>query len=94
MNKSILIKKELRVNINENNIIQIINKNINQIGNYFKLIIENIYSLDYHLENKKYKFPLNNINTDKNNNSKEISSFFFEAFIFTDTYSIHDFNKF
>ena len=48
----ILIKKELNVNIkeediNENNIIQIIYRNINQIGNYFKLIIENIYSLDF-----------------------------------------------
>ena len=58
MNKYILIKKELSVNIkeediNENNIIQIINKNINQIWNYFKLIIENIYSLDYHFKNKK-----------------------------------------
>ncbi len=61
MNKSILIKKELIVNIKEedikeNNKIQIINKNINKIWNYFKLIIENIYSLDYHLKNKKCNF--------------------------------------
>ena len=79
----ILVKKELNVNnikeedINENDIIKIINKNINQIGNYFKLIIKNIYSLDYHLKNKKYKFLSNGTNTNKNNNSKEIISSFF-----------------
>ena len=97
-----IIKNESNLNLkdddlNENTIIQIINKNINQIGNNFKLIIDNIYSTYYQPEKNIYKFPLSlNIKSkDKLLYQKEIiSSFFYDAFSFTDSYSIDDINKF
>ena len=97
-----IVKNESNINLkddelNENNIIQILNKNINQIGNNFKLIIDNIYASYYRPEKNIYKFPssLNIKSKDKLLYQKEIiASFFYDAFSFTDSYSIDDINKF
>ena len=97
-----IIKNELNIqltkkDLDENNIIQIINNNINTIGNYFKLIIDNIYSSFYQPQSKLYKFPstLYGKIEEKLKYSREIiSSFFFDAFSFTDNYTIEDIIKF
>ncbi len=97
-----IIKNELNIqltkkDLDENNIIQIINNNINTIGNYFKLIIDNIYSSFYQPQSKLYKFPstLYGKIEEKIKYSREIiSSFFFDAFSFTDNYTIEDTIKF
>ena len=97
-----VIKNELSLHLNkkdldEYNIILIINHNINTIGNYFKLIIDNIYLSFYQPQNKLFKFPstLYGKIEEKLKYSKEIiSSFFFDAFSFTDNYTIEDINKF
>ncbi len=97
-----IIKNELNIqltkkDLDENNIIQIINNNINTIGNYFKLIIDNIYSSFYQPQSKLYKFPstLYGKIEEKIKYSREIiSSFFFDAFSFTDNYTIEDIIKF
>ena len=97
-----IIKNELNIqltkkDLDENNIIQIINNNINTIGNYFKLIIDNIYSSFYQPQSKLYKFPstLYGKIEEKLKYSREIiSSFFFFFFSFTDNYTIEDIIKF
>ena len=97
-----IIKNELNIqltkkDLDENNIIQIINNNINTIGNYFKLIIDNIYSSFYQPQSKLYKFPstLYGKIEEKLKYSREIiASFFFDAFSFTDNYTIEDIIKF
>ena len=95
------VKNELSMNLSKNdldehNIIQIINHNIKNIANYFKLIIDNIYSGSYHPNIKQYKFPLIlHGQVDRVRNKKEIiSSFFFDAFSFPDNYTIEDIDKF
>ena len=97
-----IVKKDLNINLtkkdlDEFNIIQIINRNINSIGGYFKLIIDNIYSLSYQPQSKLYKFPssLYGKIEEKVRHSKEIiSSFFYDAFSFSDNYTIEDIYKF
>ena len=97
-----IIKKDLNINLTkkdleEFNIIQLINRNINLIGGYFKLIIDNIYSLSYQPQSKLYKFPssLYGKIEEKVRYSKEIiSSFFYDAFSFSDNYTIEDIYKF
>ena len=93
-NETLNLKDE---DFNENNIIQILNQNINQIGIYYKLILEDIYSSYYHPEKNDYKFPssLNCSPNEKFKNLKEIIvSFFYDAFSFSDIYLIEDINKF
>ena len=96
-----IVKNELSMNLtkddlDEHHIIQIIYHNIKTIGNYFKIIIDNLYSETYHPNIKQYKFPftLHGYN-DKAKNKKEIiSSFFFDAFSFSDNYTIEDIDRF
>ena len=96
-----IVKNELSMNLtkddlDEHHIIQIIYHNIKTIGNYFKIIIDNLYSETYHPNIKQYKFPftLHGYN-DKGKNKKEIiSSFFFDAFSFSDNYTIEDIDRF
>ena len=83
--------------LEESNIIKIMNNNINNIGNYYKVIIENIYSSFYQVQNKVYtlNFILKENRTENIKNKKEIiSSFFFKAFSFSDNYTIEDINSF
>ena len=97
-----ILKKELKINLTnqeleESNIIKIMNNNINNIGNYYKVIIENIYSSFYQVQNKVYtlNFILKENREENIKNKKEIiSSFFFKAFSFSDNYSIEDINRF
>ena len=77
--------------------VDIPNNNINNIGNYYKVIIENIYSSFYQVQNKVYtlNFILKENRTENIKNKKEIiSSFFFKAFSFSDNYTIEDINSF
>ena len=95
------VKNELSMNLTKNDldehhILQIISHNLKIITNYFKLIIDNIYAPSYHPNIKHYKFPLilqGQIDTIKNKN-EIISSFFFDAFSFPESYSIEDIDKF
>ena len=97
-----ILKKELKINLTnqeleESNIIKIMNNNINNIGNYYKVIIENIYSSFYQVQNKVYtlNFILKENRAENIKNKKEIiSSFFFKAFSFSDNYTIEDINRF
>ena len=97
-----ILKKELKINLTnqeleESNIIKIMNNNINNIGNYYKVIIENIYSSFYQVQNKVYtlNFILKENREENIKNKKEIiSSFFFKAFSFSDNYTIEDINSF
>ena len=96
-----IVKNELSMNLtkddlDEHHIIQIIHHNVKTIGNYFKIIIDNLYSETYHPNIKQYKFPstLNNIIDKEKNKNEIISSFFFDAYNFTDNYTIEDIDRF
>ena len=96
-----IVKNELSMNLtkddlDEHHIMQIIHHNVKTIGNYFKIIIDNLYSETYHPNIKQYKFPftLNNMIDKEKNKNKIISSFFFDAYTFTDNYTIEDIDRF
>ncbi len=96
-----IVKNELSMNLtkddlDEHHIMQIIHHNVKTIGNYFKIIIDNLYSETYHPNIKQYKFPftLNNIIDKEKNKNEIISSFFFDAYNFTDNYTIEDIDRF
>ena len=96
-----IVKNELSMNLtkddlDEHHIIQIIHHNVKTIGNYFKIIIDNLYSETYHPNIKQYKFPstLNNIIDKEKNKNEIISSFFFDAYAYTDNYTIEDIDRF
>ena len=96
-----IVKNELSMNLtkddlDEHHIMQIIHHNVKTIGNYFKIIIDNLYSETYHPNIKQYKFPstLNNIIDKEKNKNEIISSFFFDAYAYTDNYTIEDIDRF
>ena len=96
-----IVKNELSMNLtkddlDEHHIIQIIHHNVKTIGNYFKIIIDNLFSETYHPNIKQYKFPstLNNIIDKEKNKNEIISSFFFDAYAYTDNYTIEDIDRF
>ena len=99
-----IAEKELKIKLysqdmNESNILLLISNNFKEINNYYKMIIDNLYSYYYSLNNKnEFKFPaslsldinsLNNI--DKLN---IISIFFFDAYRFSNNYNFKDLEKF
>ena len=97
-----LIKKSMSMNLNKNdlnehNILQIIFHNIKGINDYYVMIIDNIYSIYYKPDIRKFKFP-NSINIDLSkeiyNKAQYISSFFFDAFYKKDLYKIEDIKLF
>ena len=97
-----LIKKSMSMNLNKNdlnehNILQIIFHNIKGINDYYAMIIDNIYSIYYKPDIRKFKFP-NSINIDLSkeiyNKAQYISSFFFDAFYKKDLYKIEDIKLF
>ena len=96
-----IIKKNLSMNLNKNDldeykIIQILNHNIKEIYNYYKLIIDNIYAFDYFPNMCEYKFPYSlEMNINKIYEKKNIiASFFYDGIKFTETYSFEDIKKF
>ena len=96
-----IIKKNLSMNLNKNDldeykIIQILNHNIKEIYNYYKLIIDNIYAFDYFPNMYEYKFPYSlEMNINKIYEKKNIiASFFYDGIKFTETYSFEDIKKF
>ena len=97
-----LIKKSMSMNLNKNdlnehNILHIISHNIKGINDYYLMIIDNIYSIYYKPDIRKFKFP-NSINIDLSREiyykSQYISSFFFDAFYKKDLYVIEDIKLF
>ena len=96
-----IIKNNLSMNLNKNDldeykIIQILNHNIKEIYNYYKLIIDNIYAYDYFPNMNEYKFPFSlEMNINKIYEKKNIiASFFYDGLKFTETYSFEDIKKF
>ena len=108
-----IIKQNINIEINnyeinEQNIIKIIMKNTKEIINYYKLILENTYQIDYlSLNNneidKDIKFPYcfklfnNNAKTLENFSRKKsfiISSFFVESYQLINNYSLVDLENF
>ena len=97
-----LTKKNLNIDLSkkkfeENNIIELLKNNINIIGNYYKLIIDDLYLSYYQPQNNLYKFPSSiygNIEEKLKYLKEIISSFFFDAFLFNDNYKIDEINQF
>jgi len=86
-----------KTNFEENNIIELLKQNINIISNYYKLIIDDLYLSYYQPQNNLYKFPssIYGNTEEKLKYLKEIiSSFFFDAFLYNDNYSIEEINQF
>ena len=96
-----IVKSNLQINLNKNeldefNIIKILNYNIKGILDYYKMIIDNLYIINYHSEIRQFSFPyclsFQNL---KNTKKKElISSFFFEGYKNLDNYDIKDIHIF
>ena len=97
-----LTKKNLNLDLSkkkyeENNIIELLKNNINIIGNYYKLLIDDLYLSYYQPHNNLYKFPSSiygNIEEKLKYKKEIISSFFFDAFLFNDNYSINEIYQF
>ena len=88
-------------NINELYIIQAINNNTNNINNYYKMILDNLYKEYYSIKNiynnnNKYKFPhcLNNIACSSTDKKIIIILFFFDCYRLLNNYKISDLKKF
>ena len=93
-------------NINENKIIEIIEKNSNETINYYKMLIDSFYSKNYSEKEKeslnKIKFPeyiknINPKNSEKNNNNKIkniICHFFNESYKKTHDFIIDELKSF
>ena len=109
-NLQAIIDKELKVHLikqdmNEYNILQIITNNSKNINNYYKMIIDNLYSQNYISDDNDIKFPqcLNNkkiilSQLTQNKLKNIISVFFFDAYRLLTNYDFNDlfefFNKF
>ena len=98
-----IINKELKVKLNsqdmnENSILLLTSNNFKEISNYYKMIIDNIYSYYYSINNNdkknevKHKFRnclslnVNTLNTIQKLNI--ISLFFFDVYRFSNNYNI------
>ena len=95
-----LIKYQLTLNIkkdnlNEYDIIKIYEHNFQQISDFYKIILNNIYSKFYHPEIFRLCFPYILKNENAVGNSKIIfSNFFYDAYEKTKSYIIIDLKKF
>ena len=105
-----VIKNNLKINLtsqdyNENNILTLIGNNLKEINNYYKMIIDNLYSNFYTKKNNKknyndikYKFP-NCLQLDLNDldyyeKLNIISLFFFDAYRLLNNYNFEDLKYF
>ena len=105
-----IINNELKLKLNsqdmnENSILLLISNNFKEINNYYKMIIDNLYSYYYSINdeddtnnNNNNKFPnclTLNVNTLNNiQKLKIISSFFFDIYKFSNNYNFKDLKKF
>ena len=95
-----LIKYQLTLNIkkdnlNEHDIIKIYESNFQQISEFYKIILNNIYSKNYHPEIFRLRFPYILKNQNAIGNFKIISSNFFnDAYEKTKPYIMIDLKKF
>ena len=105
-----IINKNLNINIlpqdyNETNILSLISANLKEVNNYYKMIIDNLYSHFYSKKNNKkdyndskYKFPhclqldLNDLDYYEKLNI--ISLFFFDAYRLLNNYNFEDLKYF
>ena len=89
--------------MNENSILSLISNNFKEINNYYKMIIDNLYSYYYLINDESvnkqiHKFP-NCLSLDINSlNNKQIlyiiSSFFFDTYRLSNNYSFEDLKDF
>ena len=104
-----IISKDLKLKLNsqdmnENNILTLISNNFKEINNYYKMIIDNLYSYYYSVNDnnninpKINKFPnclKLNVNYLKNIQKLNIiSSFFFDAYRFSNNYNLENLKNF
>ena len=95
-----LIKYQLTLNIkkdylNEYDIINILEPNFQQISDFYKMILNNIYSKNYHPEIFRLRFPYILKNENAIGNFKIISSnFFYDAYEKTKSFLMIDIKKF
>ena len=95
-----LIKYQLTLNIkkdylNEYDIIKIFEPNFQQISDFYKIILNNIYSKNYHPEIFRLRFPYILKNENAIGNFKIISSnFFYDAYEKTKSFLMIDIKKF
>ena len=100
-----IIKQDLKVklemqDIDEYNILQLINNNSKNINNYYKMVIDNLYSQYYQSNINDMRFPqcLNNKNILSNLSEDELknikSSFFFDAYRLLTNYNFDDLYNF
>ena len=104
-----IINKDLKLKLNaqdmnENSILLLISNNFKEINNYYKMIIDNLYSYYYLINddsniNKSInKFPnclslnINSLNNIQKSNI--ISLFFFDSYKLSNNYNIEDLNNF
>ena len=102
-----LIESELRMNftaqdMNEYTIINLISNNFKGINNYYKIIIDNLYSINYSEDigniNNNFRFPgCLNININELNEAEKlkiISIFFFDAYKLITNYNFKELQMF
>ena len=103
-----IIGKELKLKLtaqdmNENSILSLISNNFKEINNYYKMIIDNLYSYYYSISdddiNKKInKFPnclsLKNKSLNIKQKSNIISSFFFDSYRLSTNYNFEHLKNF
>ena len=81
-------------NLTEYGILQLIEKNIKNVINCYKMIIDNLYGCYSLTRNEKIQFPQCLKNVEKHKNNKEIkliiSTFFFDAYTLFDNYDFID----
>ena len=105
-----IIKNNLKINIQENElnektVINLIGNNLKEVSNYYKMIIDNLYSHFYLKKNakknynsQKYKFPhclqLDIDNLDYYEKLNIISLFFFDAYRLLNNHNFEDMKYF
>ena len=109
-----IVNKELKIKLNsqdmnESSILLLISNNFKEINNYYKMIIDNLYSYYYSIDsiddrynknnNKaEFKFPkCLSLNINSLNNMQKlniISIFFFDTYRLSSNYNFKDFEKF
>ena len=100
-----IIKHNLTIRIDEENlnelyVIQSINENTNNINNYYKMILDNLYKEYYTIKtmynNNKYKFPncLNNIYYNNMDKRVIIILFFYDSYRLLNNYTIYELKTF
>ena len=92
-------KKSNIININENKVCEIIGKNLNEIINYYKMLIDSLYKKYYNEKDYSNKFPDCLKNRDKETIDPTkiknvISSFFFEVYKKASNYDFIEFKYF